>query len=654
MAITYRLDIAFGSAPLAAAPAWTDCTGYLRLEYGVSITRGGRPDELSTCQPGTLSLTLDNSSGAFTKGYAASPFFPNVKKNVRVRVTAIVGGVEYVRWDGHADDFRLGYDGGTTTASLVTLTATSRLKLIARRGSLRSFLGEEVLFDQPLVYLPLADAAAATTVENSASNPLGNGTIRNIGGGGTYTLGTATGPPADGSTALQLTPASGTSGYFVEVPAPLFTYGTAFGVTLEGWLNSTQAISVFAVVLAGPKNNVLALTLDGAKKLQSFADFGTLAATSPGVVADGTTRHVAVTLAADGTNHVLRIYINGVQVNSASAANTSLAFGCDRVRVGCDGYNFAYSGVAAHVAFHPTALSAARIKAHYDAGWTGFAGERSDQRVGRIAAYVGLSSTVAANRTGVWIFDDPVFGLFDTTTIFGSSDVSLLEQGSSTIYGQNAGGQDAQAMFADVGTTENGLTLMTRDGLLTMQARTHRYNRPPVFSVSSTLLEPGLTWSEDDSHQVNLVTATTQDGVAQRARNQTSITNDTGTPVTDAVSLLTRDPLDAYSNASWRVNRFGTPQTRASQMAIDLGTLDDMTAQQILPADVGDVFQVTDLAAAWAPAGTSSLFIEDYSEQIGLGQHLITWATSNATGSQVWVFDHPVFGVFDVSTFFAF
>jgi len=650
--ITYRLDIAFGSAPLTASPTFIDCTSYLRLEYGVAITRGGRPDEFSTCQPGTFKCILDNSSGAFTKGNVSSPFYPNVKKNVRIRFYAVVGGVEYIRGDWHADDFALAYDNGATTASLVTLTATSRLKLIARRGGLGSFLGEEVLFDGPLAYLPLGDTASATTVQNIAANPVGNGMIRNVGGGGTYTLGSGTGPPADGRTALTLTPTSSTSGYLVETPVSVFTQSGAFGFTLEAWINSTQAITAPVVLLAGAKLSVLSLTIDGSKHLQAYSDFGSLTTTSPGVVADGTTRHVAVTLAADGANHVMRIYVNGTQVNSASIASASVSFGADRLRVSDP--TFMYTGTISQVAFHATALAAARINAHYLAGWTGFAGERSDQRVGRIAAYVGLSSNVAASRTGVWIFDDPVFGLFDTTAIFGSADVSLLESGSATVYGQNTGGQDAQTMFADVGTTENGLVLMTRDGLLTMHTRTHRYNRPPAFSVSAGVLDPGLTWSEDDSHQVNVVTATTQDGVSQRARNQASITNDTGTPIADAVGLLTRDPLDAFSNASWRVNRYGTPQTRASQMAIDLGTLDDTYAQQILPADIGDAFQVTDLAAAWAPAGTSSLFIEDYGEQVGIGQHLITWATSNAGGSQVWVFDDPRYAIFDLTTVFAF
>lgn len=655
MSITYRLDVALASTPLAATPTWTDLSAFLRLEHGVTISRGGRPDEFSAVQPGNFQCTLDNSGGQFTMGNASSAYYPNVVKNKRLRFTAIVGGVEYPRFDGHVDDWELTYSGGTTSASLITLTATNRFKLIARRGPLRSFLAEEVLADSPLAYLPFGDSADATTVQNIAANPVGNGVIRNIGGGGSYTLGTGTGPPSDGSAAFVNTPASSVSGYLVETSAPFFNpSGTPYGVTLEGWINSTTAITAPVVLLSGAKSSVLSLTVDGSKHLQAFADFGGLTASSATVVANGATRHVAVTVVADGANHTMRLYIDGTQVNSSTIASTITAFGCDRLRVGGDGYNFEYTGTISHVAFHPTALSAARINAHYHAGWDGFAGERTDQRVGRIAAYVGLTSTLGSSRTGVWIFDDAVFGLFDTTTIFGSADVSLLEQGTATVYGQNTGGSTAQQMFDDIATTENGVVLMTRDGLLAMQGRQHRYNRAPLFSIASTLLEQTVKWNWDDSHQVNVVTATTEDGIEQRAANLSSVTNDTGIPATDELSLLTRDPLDAFSNASWRTNRYGSPQARASQVALDLGTLDDATAAVVMPADVGDPFAITGMSSAWAPGSTASLFIEDYSEDIGLGKHLITWATSNATASQVWVFDDSRYGVFDSTTIFAF
>lgn len=654
MTITYRIDVAFSTAPLAD-PAWTDVTSYWRQEAGMSWRRGGRPDEFSQPQPGTInSLVLDNSSGAFTFGNPASPFYPNVTRGRRIRITAIVMGVEYVRFDGHVDDWVQEYDGGTITASVVTVTATSRMAMVARRGALRSFLAEEILFDRPLAYLPFNDSSSATMADNIAPNPYANATLRNIGGGGTFTFGVGTGPPADGSSALVLTPASSTSGYFAEAAMPYTTSGVAYGLTVEAWVNSTAASTVAVAVLNGSKSVVLGMSFDAAKHLAGSADAGALATSSSTVIANGATRHVAVTVAADGTNHVMRIYVDGVQVNTVSVANTSLTFTADRVRVGSDGTGQLMTGTMSHVAVHTTALSATRLLAHYQAGWTGFGGERSDQRVARIATYVGLSSTIAASRTGVGIFDDPVYGLFNTTAIFGGADTSLLEAGSATVYGQATGGQDAPTMFADVAVTENGVVVMTREGLLTMQSRSHRYNRPPAFSISASLIEQDLRWSADAPYQVNLYTATTQDGISQTARNQASIDSDTGVPYADSKALLTRDPLDAYSKASWMVNRYGTPLPRTPSISVDLGTLTDKDVKRLLPADIGDSFLLTDTAATWAPNSTAGFFIEDYTETVAIGRHVITWVTSNASLSQVGVFDDPRFGQFDTTLIFAF
>lgn len=655
MSITYRIDVAFASTPLATTPVWTNVTSYWRWEQGFSWRRGGRPDEFSQPQPGTLTgLVLDNSSGAFTYGNAASPFYPNVVKDKQIRVTAIVSGVEYTRWSGHVDDWLQSYDNGTTSASLVTVSATSRMRLVSARGALRSFLAEEVLFDRPTLYLPLSDSSDATTADNIAPNPAGNGSIRNVGGSGAYSFGTGTGPPADGTSAVILTPLSSTNGYYLEAPLALSTTGVAYGVTAEAWINSTTASTMVVDVLSGNKAGVLTLGIDASKHVVATADSGALTAAGATVAANGATRHLAVTIAANGTNHVMRVYLDGAQVATSTVANTSLVLGADRVRVGGTGFAQLFTGTVSHVAVHATALSATRLAAHYAAGWTGFAGERSDQRVARIATYVGLSSSVPGNRTGVGLFDDPVFGLFDSTLIFGGADTSLLETGSATIYGQNTGGQDGPTMLGAVADTENGLVVMTRDGLLTMQSRSHRYNRPPAFSISAALIEPNLNWSVDPQYQANLFTATTEDGVNQTARNQASIDNYTGVPYSDSKQLLTRDALDAYSKASWMVNRYGTPVLRTPQISLDLGTLDDTYATQIFPADLGDSFLLMDTASSWAPSMPAGFSIEDYSEQVMPGRHIITWVTSSAALSQVGVFDDTRYGQFDTTLVFGF
>lgn len=79
------VEAAFGYAVTDSSPVWTDITDYVHINTGVSITRGAS-DELAEVQAGTCTMTLDNSDGRFTSGRAASPYYPNVKKNTPIRV----------------------------------------------------------------------------------------------------------------------------------------------------------------------------------------------------------------------------------------------------------------------------------------------------------------------------------------------------------------------------------------------------------------------------------------------------------------------------------------------------------------------------------------------------------------------------------------
>lgn len=82
------VEAAFGYTITTSVPVWTDVTPYVDLVAGVSNTRGSS-DELSETQPGQCSLTLDNSDGRFSPGRASGAYYPNVKKNVPLRVWVI-------------------------------------------------------------------------------------------------------------------------------------------------------------------------------------------------------------------------------------------------------------------------------------------------------------------------------------------------------------------------------------------------------------------------------------------------------------------------------------------------------------------------------------------------------------------------------------
>lgn len=69
--------------------SWTDITPYVDMKQGVVITRGAS-DELSETQPGTGTLRLDNADGRFTPGNSASPYYPFVRRNAPIRISAAV------------------------------------------------------------------------------------------------------------------------------------------------------------------------------------------------------------------------------------------------------------------------------------------------------------------------------------------------------------------------------------------------------------------------------------------------------------------------------------------------------------------------------------------------------------------------------------
>jgi hypothetical protein len=81
-------EVAFGYSITSASPVWTDITQHVDMLAGISIERGAQ-DELSETQPGTASLVLDNADGRFTSDRTSSPYYPNVKKNVPIRLRVV-------------------------------------------------------------------------------------------------------------------------------------------------------------------------------------------------------------------------------------------------------------------------------------------------------------------------------------------------------------------------------------------------------------------------------------------------------------------------------------------------------------------------------------------------------------------------------------
>jgi hypothetical protein len=84
---------------LLLAGSWTDITQFVAVRNPVQISGMGRTDWTSTLQAATLSLTLRND-GRFTPKLAAGAYYPNITRNVQIRVSVNATSVTAVAYSG--------------------------------------------------------------------------------------------------------------------------------------------------------------------------------------------------------------------------------------------------------------------------------------------------------------------------------------------------------------------------------------------------------------------------------------------------------------------------------------------------------------------------------------------------------------------------
>ena len=99
--VNLRIDVAFGVNPLTipTSTQWTEIGDYVT---DIGIARG-RTHELDEIASGTLTLQLDNRDRRFDPTNTGSPYSPNVKPMVPIRVQAVHSGTTYALYSGFAE-----------------------------------------------------------------------------------------------------------------------------------------------------------------------------------------------------------------------------------------------------------------------------------------------------------------------------------------------------------------------------------------------------------------------------------------------------------------------------------------------------------------------------------------------------------------------
>lgn len=222
----------------------------------------------------------------------------------------------------------------------------------------------EVLADSPIVYWRLGEASGTTTMVDSSGN----------GHDETYSTGVTLGAPS----LLTSTPTTAATFLAADTFSAWASWQNAASITVEAWIK-TSASGIRAILdrdTLTTANRAWQFRLNAGKL--EFVRVGNAAgslsavtATSPGTVNNGAAHHVVATY--DGTS--IRLYIDGALVTTTTASGgvrqptTSTKFGIGVSHaVGGSGVTAQFDGVIDEAAYYGTALSGARILAHYNAG----------------------------------------------------------------------------------------------------------------------------------------------------------------------------------------------------------------------------------------------------------------------------------------------
>lgn len=176
----YAASHGWGAAIFAyKAIQWTDISAYAVGPAGSEVFHAsqGRPYELSQPEAGEMTVHLDNHTGAFAPGNAASPFSPGLLVEVPVRITAISDGRQYPVCSGYVDQWPQSWPD-LQQWGFTDLNATDTIELL-NNSNLPSGLQCELRNDYPYVYIPGNESYSTSTITTGASGGLYSSTTPN-------------------------------------------------------------------------------------------------------------------------------------------------------------------------------------------------------------------------------------------------------------------------------------------------------------------------------------------------------------------------------------------------------------------------------------------------------------------------------------------
>jgi hypothetical protein len=468
---------------------------------------------------------------------------------------------------GFIDSWKQSYPAIGPTSStgdaICTVTATDGFKVLALAKIVSNIYRDAVLADTPRAYYRLGEKPKSGGVVATAADSSGNGftgTVLDASTNHTSQIGgTSTGAPAFGAASPLLADpdtACDFSNGTVDNDAGVIDCGTGHGLTgttsfsVEFWakIPTATATTQFYVYLrdnTGATNNGFVVESD--IPFLNITAGSTLNPSGTLSIKDGRWHHVVFVYNQSALTG--QTYIDGVNVDDRAVSSFTFPT-TSRISIGGDArpgtLNYQCACALDEVAIYNTALTAARVLAHYNAGTQFQSAQLSSARVTAVLDTISWPSADRNIDTGQSTLVAVTETLADTAALTHLQDVELSENGALFMQG------DGKVRF------RARHTILTATASTTSQA---------TFGDSGSEL-PYADIELDDTDDLvrNQVLVTPSGGAAQLAEDATSQAS--FLKRTYSRDILVGSAAEANDAANWILSHFKDAQERVSAITI--------------------------------------------------------------------------------------
>ncbi len=598
-------------------PSWVDISTkvcQLRWDWG-------RRNELEFFAPGKASIVLKNQDRLFDPENTGGTYFGLLNPRVPFRIRSTASGGKDLFYGYVQGGWEQIYQPPSNAYCRVSLT--DLLGVIEDEVLPRSALEGEILVDSPGVYWHLDETTGVQMTDSS-----GNGLH------GLYSNPTLEQDPLivdTGGHSIHCAHVGDARGEYRGGSLP-----TAAPATLEAWVkfprDLTQLHSILVVQRDSAVGSAVWMSVEtsangspGGELVINFAGLGGFyKARGHSRVDDDLVHHVAMTISSTAAADI-KLYVDGVQQTKTTIAGTTGGSWAGHLwwtvgnttDIGPAG-DFGLGGLIDEVAVYPSALSSARVLAHYEAGTAAFEGETSGDRIDRVLDIVGVPAGSRDIATG-----DTFMGpaIYQGATV-GSYLDEVVESEQGFLWVDHADG--GKIKFR---------------GRYSRFTETRSQNSQATFTDSSA--SAGLLRYERDSLKID------PNGIAS-VINRVEVQWPGGTEVVSAEtspygprirSIRTQAPTPqaARSAGAWLIARYGNPQVRVRALTADAGASASAQAP-VLDLRVADRVTVVRKPQNTGNTITNVLIVEGVEHEVGEGQDWeATYSFSDADDTDVWI-----------------